>query len=213
MGMELNITILLIIVTSIISVIALLNNDVFVKLQFNPYQVFHRHQYYRLLTHGFIHANWWHLFVNMFVLYFFGSSAEWQIQRLFHDGYLKYPVGVFLFLYLFSIVFASSITLFKYKDNYLYNSVGASGAVSAVMFFSIFFAPWQKLYLYAAIPIPGIVFAILYIIYSQYMSKKESDNVNHDAHLLGAVFGFIFPMFIDMKLINEFIANVFNFSL
>ncbi len=206
-----NTTIFLIVITSIVSVIAFMNQDLFTRLLFNPYQVLERKQYYRLLTHGFVHANWWHLFVNMFVLYFFGTTAEQHIMGLAIGGYLKYPMLVYLLLYLISIVFATSISLFRHKNNYMYNSVGASGAVSAVMFFSIFFSPWQKLYLYAAIPIPGIVFAVLYIFYSQYMSRKQNDNINHDAHLLGAVFGFIFPLFIDLSLINKFIDGIFNF--
>lgn len=208
-----NITILIIVVTSVVSVLAFSNQQLFSKLLFNPYQVIQRKQYYRLLTHGFVHANWWHLFVNMFVLYFFGTSAENQIHVLAMDGFLKHPVLAYLILYLVSIIFATTISLFRHKNNYLYNSVGASGAVSAVMFFSIFFAPWQRLYLYAAIPIPGIIFAVLYIVYSQYMSKKENDNINHDAHLLGAVFGFVFPLFIDLELIREFIGSIFKIGI
>jgi membrane associated rhomboid family serine protease len=208
-----NLTIVIIVITSVISVLAFSNQQLLAKLLFNPYQVLRKGQYYRLLTHGFVHANWWHLFVNMFVLYFFGTTAESHIQRLAFEGYIKYPTLVFLLLYLVSVIFATSISLFRHRDNYLYNSVGASGAVSAVMFFSIFFSPWQKLYLYAAIPIPGIIFAVLYIIYSQYMSKRENDNINHDAHLLGAVFGFVFPLFIDLELIKVFIANVFKIGI
>ena len=206
-------TIILIVLTAAVSLWALSDRAVFAKLQFNPYQVFHRKEYYRLLTHGFVHADWWHLFVNMFVLYFFGRTGETYLEQLALADLVKFPKLLFIGLYLSSIVFASSITLFKHKDNYLYNSVGASGAVAAVMFFSIFFNPWQKLYLYAAIPIPGIIFAILYIIYSQYMGRKQRDNVNHDAHLLGAVFGFVFPLFIDLGLIKFFIENLTNFSL
>ncbi|MBN1116275.1 MAG: rhomboid family intramembrane serine protease [Bacteroidales bacterium] len=206
-----NVTIVIIIVTASISVLAFQNNNLFSRLQFNPYQVFHRKEYYRLLTHGFIHVGWWHLIVNMFVLFFFGRSAEAYLGALAQAGYLQHPVLIYVVLYITSIVFATSITLFRYKDNYLYNSVGASGAVSAVMFFSIFFDPWQKLYLYAAIPIPGIIFAVAYVIYTQYMSKKQSDNINHDAHLLGAVYGFLFPLFIDLSLISIFINRLINF--
>ncbi len=206
-------TIIIIIVTSAVSLWALSDRAIFAKLQFNPYQVFHRKEYYRLLTHGFVHVDWWHLFVNMFVLYFFGRAAETYLAQMEIAGLVRFPKLLYIILYLTSIVFATSITLFKHKDNHFYNSVGASGAVAAVMFFSIFFDPWQKLYLYAAIPIPGIVFAVLYIIYSQYMGRKQSDNINHDAHILGAVFGFIFPLFIDLGLIKFFIESLKNFSL
>jgi membrane associated rhomboid family serine protease len=106
-----------------------------------------------------------------------------------------------------AIVFSSSISLFRYKDNFLYNSVGASGATSAILMFSIFFSPWELVYIYF-IPVPGIIFAVLYIIYSQYMSKRGGDNIGHDAHLLGSVFGFVFPMFIDLGLIKYFIESL-----
>ncbi len=204
------ITYFLIGITVLISVLALNNEELFSKLQLNPYLVVNRRQYYRLITHGFVHVNWWHLFVNMFVLYFFGTSAEYFIMELAMKGLVKFPVFVFIGFYLISIAFASSISVFKYKDDYLYNSVGASGAVSAVLFFTVFFNPWMQLRLYLAIPIPGIVFAVLYVIYSHFMGRRGGDNINHDAHLLGAVFGFVFPLFIDLELFNVFLGELFN---
>jgi membrane associated rhomboid family serine protease len=205
-------TILIIIITAAISIFAFYDHSLFAKLQFNPYQVYHRKQYYRLITHGFVHANWWHLFVNMFVLYFFGTNAERIMSALAGAGMIKSPVFSFILFYLLAIVFSSSISLFKQKDNFLYNAVGASGATSAVLMFSIFFDPWQMIGVYF-IPVPGIIFAVLYIIYSQYMSKRGGDNIAHDAHLLGSVFGFVFPMFIDLGLINYFIASLKDFHL
>ena len=202
------ITILLIVITSIVSVLCFSNRELFSRLQFNAYQIFHRKEYYRMVTHGFVHASWWHLFVNMFVLYFFGRNVEAILHSLAEQGMLNHPVPVYLILYLLAIIFASTISLFRYKDEPFYNSVGASGAVSAVMFFEIFFNPWEKLYLYGVIGIPGIIFAILYIVYTQYMSRRGGDNINHDAHFLGAVFGFIFPLFIDLNLIKYFISQI-----
>lgn len=200
-------TILIIIITSVVSVFALYDHSLFAKLQFNAYQVVHRKQYYRLITHGFVHANWWHLIVNMFVLYFFGRNTDMILSALADAGIIKHPVLLFIIFYLVAIVFSSSISLFRYKDNFLYNSVGASGATSAILMFSIFFSPWELVYIYF-IPVPGIIFAVLYIIYSQYMSKRGSDNIGHDAHLLGSVFGFVFPMFIDLGLIKYFIESL-----
>ena len=202
------ITILLIVITSIVSILCFSQRELFSRLQFNAYQIFHRKEYYRMVTHGFVHANWWHLFVNMFVLYFFGRNVETILHSLATQGILNHPVLVYLILYLLAIIFASTISLFRYKDEPFYNSVGASGAVSAVMFFEIFFNPWQKLYLYGVIGIPGIIFAILYIVYTQYMSRRGGDNINHDAHFLGAVFGFIFPLFINLNLIKYFISQI-----
>ncbi len=201
-------TILLIIITCIVSVLAFNNSTLFSRLQFNAYQIYHRREYYRMLTHGFVHANWWHLLVNMLVLYFFGTNVEVILQQLAMAGILKFPKLYYMLLYLLSIVFASTISLVRYKDSVWYNAVGASGAVAAVMFFCIFFKPWQKLYLYGMLGIPGIIFAVLYLVYSQYMSRRGGDNVNHDAHFLGAVFGFVFPLFIELNLYKVFLSQL-----
>jgi membrane associated rhomboid family serine protease len=134
-----SITIVIIIITSGISILAFNNQELFRKLQFNAYQVYHRKEIFRLLTHGFVHAGWWHLIVNMLVLYFFGRTVEYYLNLMAAQGIVKYPILIYLFFYLISIVFASSISLFRHKDNVWYNAVGASGAVAAVMFFSIFF--------------------------------------------------------------------------
>ena len=200
-------TIILIALTVIISILGFNNRELFSKLQFNAYQVVHRREYYRLITHGFIHAGWWHLFVNMFVLFFFGRTVEAYLNLLAGEGIIKFPTLIYLVFYLVAMVFASSISLYKQKDNVWYNAVGASGAVSAMLFFSVFFDPWQKIIVYI-IPVPGIVFAVLYVIYSHYQSKKAGDNIAHDAHLLGAVFGFIFPLFLDLGLIQHFISKL-----
>ncbi|WP_262887967.1 rhomboid family intramembrane serine protease [Draconibacterium halophilum] len=112
----------------------------------------------------------------------------------------------------FGGIFASNIwSLIKHKDNYYYNAVGASGAVSAVLFATIFFQPWEPLYLFAILPIPGILFAAGYLFYSYQMSKRQSDNVAHDAHFLGAVFGFVFPILLKPELFSRFIDQLFSF--
>ncbi|MBN1599609.1 MAG: rhomboid family intramembrane serine protease [Bacteroidales bacterium] len=201
-------TLFIIIITVIISFIAFNNRAVFARLQFNAYQIYHRKEFHRLLTHGFVHANWWHLLINMFVLYYIGSYVEKIFYQLANEGIINYPVLDYIILYLLSIIFASTISLVRFKDNYLYNSVGASGAVSAIVFFSIFFQPWEKLYLYGIIGIPGIILGIIYLVYSQYMSRKGGDNINHDAHFLGAVFGFVYPLFLDLNLINRFLSEL-----
>jgi membrane associated rhomboid family serine protease len=202
-------TFLLIIITCAISIFAFNKEVLFSRLQFNAYQVVHRKEWYRLISHGFIHANWWHLFVNMFVLYFFGSSTEAYLKSMATEEIIKYPLLIYLLLYLAATVFSSSISLFRYKDNHWYNAVGASGAVSALLFFTIFFNPWGTILVYF-IPVPGIIFAVLYIIYSQYMSKRGGDNIGHDAHLLGSVFGFIFPLFLNFNLYKVFIDQLFS---
>jgi len=194
-------------ITVLISYLAFQNPELMSKLQFNAAQIIHRKEYYRLVSHAFIHANWSHLGVNMLVLYFFGRNIE-----TYFDYYFGRSANAYFVLLYFGGILASNIwSLAKNRNNYYYNAVGASGAVSAVLFASIFFDPWNLLYFFAIIPIPGIVFAIGYLFYSYYMSKKKNDNVAHDAHFLGAVFGFIFPILLKPSLFDKFIDNLFSF--
>jgi membrane associated rhomboid family serine protease len=112
-------------------------------------------------------------------------------------------------LYFGGLIISNAYALFKHRNNYYYNAVGASGAVSAVLFAAIFFEPWQNIYFFAVLPIPGIVFAALYLIYSYYMSRKQQDQIAHDAHFLGALFGFIFPVLLNGRLFERFIDKLF----
>jgi membrane associated rhomboid family serine protease len=203
-------TIYIVIITSAISIIAFSRPELMYRFQFNPYQVYHRRQYYRLLTHALLHADWVHLFINMLVLFSFGNAVEHYFHILGNRGILMFPGITYLALYIGAVIAASLTTLYKHKDNHWYNSVGASGGVSAVIFTSIFFAPWQNLLLYAVIPIPGIIFGVLYLAYSHYASRKFSDNINHDAHFIGAVFGLAFPLLIDINLLGTFIQQLFG---
>jgi membrane associated rhomboid family serine protease len=202
---------ILIAFTALISFQAFSNREWFLKLQFNAYQIYHRHQAYRLFTHGFLHANWLHLIVNMMVLFFFGPAVEKDLQYILPPGLQHWSLLVFLLFYFAAIVFASITSLYKHKDDPWYNAVGASGAVSAVLFIFVFFHPWEPLYLYGVIPIPGIIMAVLYLVYSHVMSKREADNVNHDAHIAGAIFGFFFPLLINIHLFGIFINQLTGF--
>lgn len=129
-------TYILIAFTALISISAFYNQEWFSKLQFNAYQVYHRKEIHRLLTHGFLHANWTHLIVNMLVLYFFGPIVEQKMHEILSDGMQGWSMMIYLFFYLAAIIVATLVSLYKNKDNVWYNSVGASGAVSAVIFFS-----------------------------------------------------------------------------
>jgi membrane associated rhomboid family serine protease len=206
-------TYILIAFTALISITAFRNQEWFSKLQFNAYQVYHRKEVHRLLTHGFLHANWTHLIVNMLVLFFFGPIVEKLMQYYLGDALQGWSMLIYMFFYFAAIVVATLVSLFKNKDNVWYNSVGASGAVSAVIFFYIFFNPWEKIYFYGILPVPGIIMGVLYLIYGHYMSRKGTDNVNHDAHIVGALFGFIFPLFINYQLIHVFLNKLLSFSL
>ncbi|MFP4663268.1 MAG: rhomboid family intramembrane serine protease [Bacteroidales bacterium] len=198
--------IIIIAVTGIVSYMTWQKEELFKKFMFNPYAVIHKKQYFRIITHAFLHGSWLHLIINMLVLYSFGRVVLLFFQN--HDAFSSMPLFHFLVLYFGSIVFSSLYTLAKHKDNPDYNSVGASGAVSAVIFTSIFFIPWHPVYLFAIIPVPGIVFGALYLVYSWHMSKKGQDNIGHDAHFWGAVFGFAYPLMVSPELIQEFFSKL-----
>ncbi len=179
-------TIILIIVTALISVTSFKNQKVYNDLILYPPAI-NRGQYYRFLTSGFIHADIQHLLFNMLTLYFFGDAIE---------QFLTVNIGswAFLTLYLGAIVISDIPSYLKNKNNPRYASLGASGGVSAIVFAFIIFAPWSW---FTFPPVPAIVFGVGYMAYSIYMSKKGQDNVNHDAHLWGALFGVVF-IFINM---------------
>ncbi len=201
-------TLTIIIVTVILSLVAFNNQEVMSKLIFNPYLVSSRKQWYRFFTAGFIHADFFHLFVNMFVLLSFGSAVERYFISVTGDS------GKILFLIYYLIGLAVSVlpTYFRNKDNYLYNALGASGSVSAVLFSSIVFQPWSKIYLYGIIGIPGIVAGIAYLIFSNYMDKKGGDNINHNAHFWGAVYGFVFPITLSADVFPNFMDQLLRFN-
>ncbi len=191
----------------IISISAFNQRTLLYRYQFNAYQIVHRKEYIRLLSHGFLHADYMHLFVNMFVLYSFGRYVIFDFNNYFAGR----GVVMFLLLFFAALVFSSLYSLFKEKDNPHYNAIGASGAVSAVVFSSIFFHPYSILRLFGILPIPAIIFGVGYLIYSRVMSRKNLDNVGHDAHFWGAVFGFIFPLLYKPSLILVFIDKLLPF--
>ena len=201
-------TLIIILVTAIISVFALSRDDILDKMMLNPYQVFHKKEWFRIITHGFLHSDWTHLLINMFVLYFFGRNVESWFQELKLEGYINSVTITYSLLYFGGIIISSLITLFRYRNDRWYNSVGASGAVSAVVFTSIFFSPLERIYFFAVIPIPGVAFALIYLIYSSYMSRRKADNINHDAHFLGAVYGLLFPILISLDMLSHFIKGL-----
>lgn len=186
------ITVIIIAITCIVSILCFngtLNGN---KLIFNAYQVWHRKEWYRMLTSGMIHSGWGHLFFNMLTLYFFGRVVEQYFSAAFGGvpGAVLYVV-----LYVSALAISSLGDLVKYRDNWNYNALGASGAVSAVLFASILFAPKMGIYIYLIpIPVPGYIFAPLYLLYCWYMAKRNMDNIGHTAHFWGAVYGILFPI-------------------
>jgi len=199
-------TLILILIITLVSAVAFSQRGTMAQLQFNAYQISHRKQYYRIITHAFVHANWEHLIVNMIVLYSFGTVVEHYFTM-----YFGIPGRVYyLILFFGSVIFSSLWSLYKQKNNPYYNAVGASGAVSAILFAAIFFDPWNNIYFFGVLPIPGIIFSGLYLYYSYYMSTRKADNIGHDAHFMGALFGFVFPILIKPSLLNLFFDLLFG---
>lgn len=210
------ITFAIMIITIVTSIIAFPRNvqsinsirkpEWFDKYKFNAVAVFKYKQIYRLLSYGFIHGSWMHLAFNMFTLYFFGGFVESTFQSLF-PGFGGF---VYILFYLLAIVFSSIQDLIVHRNHSYYNAVGASGAISAVLFAAILFNPSMKLFMFLIpIPITAWVFGILFLIYSVFMAKKQMDNIGHTAHFWGAIFGFVFPLVFYPSLIILFFEKIF----
>lgn len=192
---SLNHSITLIIITVGISLLAFTNQKVMNRLIFWA-PAMQRGQYDRFITYGFVHADGTHLLFNMITLFFFGSVIE-QFYRQF-----CFDMGFVLF-YLGGLVFSILPSYFKHKDDYQWASLGASGAVSAVLFAYILFSPWSLIFVFF-IPMPAIVFAILYIGYSIWSNKKNNSHINHSAHLWGALYGVVMTIIIEPKIVSHF---------
>ncbi|MDH6534461.1 membrane associated rhomboid family serine protease [Parabacteroides sp. PM5-20] len=198
---ELMMTYLIIITTLFVSFSCFSQANLFMKLAFVPYRVVRNKEWYRMITHGFVHADSLHLLVNMFTFYSFGTEME----RMF--GYMGFGPLAFIGLYLGGILAASIPDLLQKKNQPNYVSIGASGAVSAVLFAYILFNPWRSVLLFAILPVPGILFGVLYLIYCQYMVRKGGGSINHKAHFYGAIFGFLYPLFLEPGLLPAFLSH------
>lgn len=199
------ITFILLAATVGISMLAFNNKELLNKLIFNPFQANEYNEKWRFLTHGFIHGSMMHLAVNMYVFYNFGRIVEGELIATM--GQIKGEV-LFLVLYIGAILFAPLSAYKKHKDNPGYNSLGASGATSAVLIvFIIMFPSWKLSLILLPIPMPAIVFGILFFAYESYMNKKGGTGVAHDAHLLGAMFGLGFLALINIR----YFYNTFDY--
>ena len=198
----------IIIITVVISIAAFSNAQIMDKLKFNAYMIYHKKQIYRVFSYALLHVDWMHLIINMLVLYSFGDFLIAAFAYFFDVN----PNTFFLIFYVLATAVSTIYSVIKNRDNYYYNAVGASGAVSAVIFASILFAPYQKLYIFGILPIPGIIFGVLYLIYSYYMIKKGNDNIGHDAHFWGAIFGFVFPIILKPQLLSRFFHEIISLN-
>jgi len=187
--MAFSITLILVVITVLVSLGGLSNQKVMDDLIFYPPAVTHHNQFYRFFTCGLIHADFGHLLFNMLALYFFGRGVE--------DAFvaLTGPAGryIYLLMYVSALLISLLPTYFRNKENYQYRSLGASGAVSAVIFAGLMLAPETEVYIFfIPIPIPGFIFAPLYLLLSAMMDKRGGSNINHSAHIWGALYGLAF---------------------
>ncbi len=201
----LNVTYIIIGFTVLISMWAFNDHEVFYKLKHWPYAEARRGEQYRWLTGGLLHGDYMHLLFNMMTLYFFGPLLERCFQQIFPEM----PQFMYLLFYVLAIIAASSATYVKHKDNPHFASIGASGATAAVLFACILFIPTIGIMMFfIPIPIPGFIFGVIYLWYSNYAANQGGDNIDHTAHYYGAVFGFFFPLVFKPSLIVSFFAQI-----
>jgi membrane associated rhomboid family serine protease len=190
-------------ITVVVSLIAFNNHELKNKALFYPYGMTNPSQYYRFFSHGLIHADYMHLFFNMFTLYSFGKFVE-----LYLFNKVEY-----LSLYITALAAASIFDFIKNRNNPGYAALGASGAVSAIVFASIILDPWSKgilLFGLRFLALPNIAYAVLYLWYCVYMSRRGSDNIGHNAHLWGSLYGFAFTAVLKPELFKQFIDKLMH---
>ncbi len=197
----------IIIVTVLISIQAFSRPGMFERLKHHPYSEVHHGEWYRLLTSGFVHGGWLHLVINMLVLYMFGDQIETVFISIWGAVLGR---TLYLLMYLLAIIAGDIPTLIRQKDNPAYASIGASGAISAVVFIFILLHPWEKLLLYGIVPIPAIIGGVLYLIYSTWASRHQQDRIDHLAHFYGGLFGVFFMCVLKPEVITYFIEQVMH---
>jgi membrane associated rhomboid family serine protease len=193
------ITTALVAITTLVSILTFSNSNLYYQFMFHPYLMSDRKQeWHRFISHSLIHADWMHLIFNMIGLYSFGRLVEMNIG-----------MSSMLLLYLLGVVVSVIPAYVKHRGNNAYRSLGASGGVSAVVFAGVMLSPFSTILFYF-IPMPAIVFAILYLIYSQYSAKKGSDHIAHDTHLVGAIFGWVYIVAVHPSIAQGFIRQIVN---
>lgn len=207
--MTMSVTLIIIAITCLISIPAFKNRRLFDQLKHHPYTEKREKEYYRWLTSGFLHGSEMHLGINMFVLYQFGTTVEYRFQTMFGD---TTGAVLFLVMYLLTIVLADTPTFFKHQDNPYYSAIGASGGVSGVLMSYVLLDPWAMLGLYFVIPMPAIIFAVLYLWYESWASKNAKDNIGHDAHFWGAIAGVVITLVFNPSIYMSFVRTLLHES-
>ena len=206
MGSSNSLSFILMAITVAISLLAWQKPSYLDAMTMSPYRIDKKQEYWRFLTSGFIHADFAHLFFNLFSFYFFGTQLEYIFSVIFPGigGY------VYVLFYLLAILVSDLPTYFKQRNNVYFNSLGASGAVSAVIFAGIMFFPTEKIYLFGVVGIPGFIYAGLFTWYSIAMDRKGRDYVNHSAHLYGGLFGVLFITLLRPSTWIDFIQQIMS---
>lgn len=195
-------TLSIIAVTCVVSFMAFKRPPLWHKLVLWPPGVTRRHEYWRLLTSGFVHADMQHLLFNMITLFFFGRLMEqFFAMQIGEAGYVLFYLGGVLISILPSYL--------SHRNQTDYVSLGASGAVSAVLFAFILLQPWALIFVFV-LPVPAVLYAIAYVGYSIYMDRRGRDNINHSAHLWGAAYGVLFTLAVDPGVAQWFLARVMH---
>ncbi len=187
------VTIILIAVTTIVSIAAFSNLSFFRFLALEPFRMKRSGEYHGLATSGFVHANYVHLLLNMYVLFIFGAVLEQTLKSRW-----------FLVVYAASLLTGSIYPFYKYRDDPSYVAIGASGAVSGIVFSYCLFWPLHMLYLFGVVPMPAVIFALLYVAYSVFAMKRVEDNIGHEAHLAGALGGLVATAVIEPQSLAQF---------
>jgi len=197
-------------ITIATSLWAFYNDNAYGNMILHPYSVARGTRVYTVITSGMIHADWMHLFFNMLSYYFFAFTLEAGIApTLGNPGLPGLGHWQFGLLYVLSLILSDLPTVYKHRNDEWYHSLGASGAVSAVVFSAILYRPFDSLYvMFLPIPIYSIVYGALYLIYCNYASKRATDNINHDAHMFGALSGLFLTIILHPHLAHDFFTQV-----
>ncbi len=185
------------IVTIGVTLLAFSNETLYGNLMLHPYSIYRGSKTYTIITSGFIHKDWPHLLFNMWSFFIFAPALENYV------GHWQFGL-----LYMVSLALSDLPSILKHKDDYWYHSLGASGAISAVVFGYIMFQPFSKIGIFP-IPfgIPAFAFGVLYLIYCAYASKQARDAINHDAHFFGALSGVLITIILYPSVIQHFIQQ------
>jgi membrane associated rhomboid family serine protease len=185
-------------ITIATSLWAFYNENAYSNMILHPYSVSRGYRVYTIITSGLIHNDWMHLFFNMLSYYFFAFRLESAL------GHWQFGL-----LYVVSLIISDLPTVYKHKNDEWYHSLGASGAVSAVIFSYIMFDPLSKMMIMPIpIAIPAVLFGVLYLVYCNYASKYSRDNINHDAHFFGALSGLLITIALNPHIVNSFLTQI-----